>query len=157
MRWFLIHLEPTYKTERQNLQLKTQQNLVSQTVSLQLSSLVCRIKVSLITNVSLPYFRYEIWPTFPFVVLKHYKFYYWFYIFRINIRGGTASNGGAVSIFDLSLYEKHFLHRHFPTFVQRLVPFFHKSDDNKCVSSLNVNLYTVDTNTQLSAINIDLS
>jgi hypothetical protein len=40
---------------------------------------------------------------------------------------------GAVPIFDLLLYEKYIPHKHISTFVQGLVPYFHKIDDGKYV------------------------
>jgi hypothetical protein len=58
-----------------------------------------------------------------------------------NIRDVTAKQiAGAVPIFDLLLYEKYFTQKYLSTFVQRLVPFFYKSDDGKCAFSVNVML-----------------
>jgi hypothetical protein len=51
-----------------------------------------------------------------------------------NISGVTAKQmDGAVPTFDLLLYGKYFPHKYLSTFVQRPAPFFHKSDDRKCV------------------------
>jgi hypothetical protein len=58
-----------------------------------------------------------------------------------NSRGVTAKQmDGAAPIFDWLLYEKYFPHNHISTFVQRIDPFFHKSDDDKCSFSVNVKL-----------------
>jgi len=58
-----------------------------------------------------------------------------------NIRGVTTKQiDGAVSIFDLLLYEKYVPQKYLSTVVQRLFPFFHKSDDGKCAFSVNIKL-----------------
>jgi hypothetical protein len=58
-----------------------------------------------------------------------------------NIRGVTTKQmDGSVPIFDLLLYEKYFPQKYLSTLVQRLVPFFHKSDDDKRAFSMNAKL-----------------
>ena len=52
---------------------------------------------------------------------------------RRNIRDVTAKQmDGAVPIFDLLHYEKYIPHKHLSTFVQGLVPNFHKTDVDIC-------------------------
>jgi hypothetical protein len=53
---------------------------ITNCVLLQLSSLLRHRKVSFLTYISVPKFRYEIWPNVSFVTFKHYKTSYWFYI-----------------------------------------------------------------------------
>ena len=58
-----------------------------------------------------------------------------------NIRGLTAKQkDGSVPIFDLLHYEKYVPQKYLSTVVQRLFPFFHKSDDGKCAFSVNIKL-----------------
>jgi len=47
---------------------------------------------------------------------------------------------GAIPIIDLSHSENYFPHKLRSNFVKRLVPFFSKSEDEKCPFSLNVKL-----------------
>jgi len=60
---------------------------------------------------------------------------------RRNTRDVTTKQmDGAVPIFDPLLYEKYFPQTYLSTVVQRLFPFFHKSDGGKCAFSVIVML-----------------
>lgn len=52
-------------------------------------------------------------------------------------------------------YEEYFPHRYHSTIVQRLVQYFHVSEYGKCASSVQVKLYAVGTNKQLSVAKIN--
>jgi hypothetical protein len=56
---------------------------------------------------------------------------------------------GAVPIFDLLHNENYFSQKYLSTFVHRLVPFFHKSDDDKFAFSVKVKLLVVGTKCSL--------
>jgi hypothetical protein len=59
----------------------------------------------------------------------------------------------AVPIFVLPISESYFPHKYLSNFGQRLVPFFHKTAEDMCIS-VNTKLHAVGTNTQLSVVNI---
>ena len=57
-----------------------------------------------------------------------------FMLFGRNSSAVTAKQvDRAVPIFDLLFYEKYIRHKHLSTFLQGLVPFFHQTDNGKCV------------------------
>jgi hypothetical protein len=50
-----------------------------------------------------------------------------------NNRSATAKQmDGTIPVFDLFHYEKNIPHKHLSSFVQGLLPYFHKTDDGKC-------------------------
>jgi len=75
-----------------------------------------------------------------------------------NFRGVTANKlKEHVLIFVPLHFGKYIPPKYLSTFVQHLVPYFHRSDDDKSASSVNVKLYAVGTNTQISVVNIALA
>jgi len=75
-----------------------------------------------------------------------------------NIRGLTANKlKEHVLIIDMLHFEKYLPPKYLSTFVQHLVPYFHRSYDDKSASSVNVKLYAVGTNTQISVVTIALA